>query len=334
MIFFIVAFLLTLLLTPVAMRLAHKLGIVDHPNGTLKKHHTPTPYLGGVAVFISVFAPVFVLNNEAFLNTEYLGLFLGGLIIVFGGLVDDRRPLDPVFKICFQMAAAICAGYSGLHTTFNGSLVFDYALTLLWIIGGINSFNLIDIMDGLASGVAAISAMFLGFLFLLKGEIFYCSLLFSLSGACLGFLRFNFNPARIFLGDAGSQMLGYLLFCLALKWSSDEDFGHRLFIPLFILAIPIFETFFVSVMRLKSRSSPFRGSNDHFALRMVNVGLSIKVTVGLALLCSAILGLGALLILRYDAASYFIIGISLMFVLVISLRLGEIDMTVAREESV
>ncbi|WP_379138563.1 MraY family glycosyltransferase [Paenibacillus sp. sgz500958] len=332
MIFFLLAFLLTVLLTPAAMMLANKFDIVDHPNGVLKRHYKSTPYLGGIALFISVIATALMLKRTEFLDLKHLGLFLGGLIIVCGGLIDDKRALPPGLKMGVQIAAAICAMYSGLHTNFNAPPGLNSVLTLLWIIGGVNAFNLIDIMDGLAAGVAALSALFLGVLLLLKGEIFYSSLLFALSGACLGFLLFNFNPARIFLGDAGSQFLGYLLFCLAIQWSTNETFGHRLFIPLFILAIPLFETFFVSVMRLRRRVSPFRGSNDHFALRMVKVGLSIKATVGLTLLCSVTLGLAAILILKYDAASYYTIGIALLLVLILFHRLGGIDMTAAREE--
>ncbi|OMF37952.1 hypothetical protein BK133_02905 [Paenibacillus sp. FSL H8-0548] len=327
MIVIIFVFLLTTLLTPAAIKLSNKFNIVDHPNHLLKTHQKPIPNLGGLVMFISMIIPLMVLQGQALYASENFVFLVGAVIIIIGGLIDDRYALRPVTKLVFQAAAGISLFSYGFHTNFFEWSIMDGMLTLIWLLGVINAINLIDIMDGLAAGVAAISSVFLCILLLAKGEFFFSSILLGVAAACLGFLLFNFNPARIYLGDAGSQLLGYLLACSALKWSINENFDHRLFIPILILGIPLFETIFVSILRLKAKRSPFKGSKDHFALRLVKLGYSVKFTVILTYLFALVLGLLACLMLFYNTMALYIIGASFVGALLIALRLSQIDMS-------
>lgn len=326
MILFIIVFLLTVLFIPVVIRLANKFNIVDHPNHILKTHQKPIPNLGGIVVFISILIPLILLQGQALFVSENLVLLLGAGIIVMGGIIDDWYALRPGTKLLFQAAAGVCICIFNLNTNFFEWPMMDFILTLLWIVGVINAINLIDIMDGLAAGIVAIASVFLCILLFIKGEFFYSLILIGVVAACLGFLVFNFNPAKIYLGDAGSQLLGYLLACSSLKWSINENFDHRLFIPIFIIGIPLFETVFISVLRLKAKRSPFKGSKDHFALRIVKLGYSIKSTVILTYLFALFLGLLAYLMHYYDAMAYYIIGMSSVVILLVALRLSRVDM--------
>ncbi|MCU6709585.1 undecaprenyl/decaprenyl-phosphate alpha-N-acetylglucosaminyl 1-phosphate transferase [Paenibacillus sp. J5C_2022] len=325
----IVAFAASILFTPLAIPLAMKLQMVDRPNRGLKTHRKPIPYLGGVAVFISLCLPLLILHGELLMVREHASLMLGAAIVLLGGVIDDRYELRPLGKLLFQCAAVVPIWTSGMRAGLLDSALWDGLLSCLWMIAIINAFNLIDIMDGLSATVAAIAALFLSILFDVQGDAWFGAIMLSLLGACGGFLLYNFHPARIFLGDAGSQLIGYLLAAAALNWASHEPIslgGHHIFVPALIFAIPLGETLFISILRLKAKRSPFQGSKDHFAQRMVKQGFSIPMTVALTALFAATLDVLAMIALYYTAAAPYCIGLALLLLMTTAYKLGRIDM--------
>lgn len=323
---FLLSTSLVIFLTPLAIVTAKKFGIVDHPNFSLKKHNKSTPYLGGLsiltAVYMTIYLEMFIFGQT--INTEHTGLLLGIFIIFSLGLFDDIHSVSPLTKICFQGIAAAIVWFQGLELHLFHNSIGNAIIMFIWVIGISNALNLVDIMDGLASGIGGIAALFFALLMLMEGQLFYGSLLLALSGACLGFLVFNFNPAKIFLGDAGSLTIGFILACSSVKWTQVSE-GNQIFVPLILLSIPIFETIYISFLRIRAGRSPLLGSNDHFAKRMVKAGLSIKQTV----ICTYVLGL-LLCFASYLASifSFYIIYFLTVVIIVflsIGLTLSKVD---------
>jgi len=290
------SFIFSLLLTPIAKRAALRFMILDVSDSRLKTHKNSTPYLGGLSIFASVLiaTALIILLFKVMIPFALYGLLISCWIIMVTGLIDDTLNLTPLTKVSFEVVAAMLAWFTGTGITLTGVEQVDFMLTILWIVGLSNAFNLIDIMDGLASGVAAVSSIFLSFLCFELGEIIYGLLLLSIAGACLGFLKFNFNPAQIFMGDTGSLFLGFFIACSTTRIFNYKESGLE-FLPIITLGIPIFETIFISLLRMKSGVFPWKGTKDHFALRLVRIGLSVKRIVILTYLFGVFLGSAALL---------------------------------------
>ncbi len=277
---FLLAAIIIVLLTPLAIMLAKKFGIVDHPDQALKKHRQPTPYLGGAAIVMTLYLTlglIIILYNLT-INAEQTGMLLGLFVIFSIGLFDDFHAVKPLMKLSFQGLATAIVMLYGLGLQLTEHPLLNIMIMLIWVIGITNALNLVDIMDGLASGIGGIAAFFLAVLLFLAGQIVFGAAMLALAGACLGFLAFNFYPAKIFLGDAGSLAIGFMLACAAVKWIEIRE-EHHLLVPVLLLAIPIFETVYISILRLKAGKSPLQGSDDHFAKRMVKAGFTIKQTV-------------------------------------------------------
>jgi len=282
------ALVLSLLGTPLAARTAVKFGIVDRPDGSLKKHGAPIPYLGGLAVYGS-FILTMALTFD--FGQKILGLLLAGTILVLLGLIDDFGVLGVWPKFIGQGFATLILIKSDI--AIHIGVLPDWlnlTLTVLWILGVTNAFNIIDIMDGLASGTAFIAAAFLLVVAFLNGQGPIVLMTATLMGSLLGFLRFNRHPARIFMGDTGSLFIGMMLGALAMigKYDARNDIGYLS--PLLILAVPIFDTLYVMALRLARGRNPFKGSPDHFALRLHRLGLSVPAVVGLTWAGGAVLG--------------------------------------------
>ena len=215
----VAAFLLSLALalywTPIMRKAAMQLGIVDKPDGLLKKHDGVTPYLGGLAVYGSFLLTVGVLTN---FEQQTLGLLLSGSIVVLVGLIDDFGALTPLQKLIGQTVAALVLIKSGTYIKLEFiPVAVAIPLTVLWILAVTNAVNIIDILDGLASGVASISAIVIAVANHMAGRDSVAFLSIVLAGSCLGFLRYNFHPARIYLGDAGSLFIGFKLAALSMN---------------------------------------------------------------------------------------------------------------------
>ncbi len=274
---FVSSLLLSLYLTPIFRDSALRIGIVDRPDGGLKTQDAPIPYLGGIAVFSAVLFPVAIFLR---FSDRLTGLLLASCIIVLLGLIDDIGRLSPRIKLLVQVVAGFLMIKSGIRIRI-GFLppLACVALTFLWMIVMTNGFNLIDVMDGLASGVACVSSAALAVIFALQGKQIGMVVCLSLLGALLGFLRYNRPPAGIYLGDAGSLLIGFLLGGLAID--ADYTLGNRFgwMTALAIFSVPLFEILFVSWLRFRRGASIFIGSRDHFSLRMRKWRLSKGQTV-------------------------------------------------------
>ncbi len=289
---FLVAFVLSLYFTPVIRKGAIAYGVVDQPDGNLKVHREPVAYLGGVAIYLSfLFALAFTYDFD----TEVLGLLLSASIIVMLGLFDDLKVLTPEVKLLGQLVAALVLIKAGIMIRLAFLPEWSlYALTIFWLVGITNAINLIDVSDGLAAGTSAIAGIFLYGVSVWNGHTTIAMLTLALVGASLGFLAFNRPPARIYLGDAGSMFLGFMLGALAM--SGHYTFNHRVgaVAPVVILGVPIFDTFYVMGVRAVRRIPLMQGSPDHFAVRLRNHGVRASVIAAVAYASAVILGVCAL----------------------------------------
>ncbi len=260
------AYLLALLGTPMARDAALRFGVVDAPDGRLKRQRDPVPYLGGMAVFVAF---LLALGMTFDLEAELLALLLAATIAATLGLVDDFGVLTPRAKVLGQLVAVFVLVRAGVAVQVVALPWWVRLLvTVLWLVGLSNAFNLVDIMDGLASGVGVIAATFLLVVALLNGRVVVAALTVALIGALLGFLRFNFHPARIYLGDCGSLFVGLLLGALAMVMDYTRTNPLGFVAPLFILAVPLVDTAYVTVLRLRAGRRIYHGSPDHFPLRL------------------------------------------------------------------
>ena len=249
--------MLALWLTPLAARLATRIGLVDHRSSARRLHTSPIPFGGGIAMFVAVAVPVLLLSPS--LGGRAHAILLGACVCAAVGLLDDRFEINPIAKLIGELAAAaipVAAGATIDHLTLPllhpldlGAL--QYPVTMLWIVALMNSFNFIDGMDGLAAGVGAITASTFAILALSLNRGGAAVLAAALAGACLGFLRYNFHPARVFMGDAGSLTLGYLLAVIAIQGVLKTAAAVALLFPTLVLLVPIFDTSFVLLHRIK-----------------------------------------------------------------------------------
>jgi UDP-GlcNAc:undecaprenyl-phosphate GlcNAc-1-phosphate transferase len=285
--------------TPVMRRAALQMGIVDRPDGVLKQHESATPYLGGLAVFAAFLLSVGVFSN---FQQETLGLLLSGTIILMVGLIDDFGVLTPPQKLLGQALAATVLIRSGIFIKLE-FLGWGIALplTVLWILSVTNAFNIIDIMDGLAPGVAVIAAVAIGVANVLAGRESIALLSFVLAGAVLGFLKHNFHPARIYLGDAGSLFIGFMLAALSMNAGYTRFNLVAVISPALILGVPLFDLAFVMYVRWRRGVPVMKGSPDHFALRLRQMSLSVPETAGVTYAVAAVLAGVALIVSQVDA---------------------------------
>ncbi len=282
----------SLLLTPWMARTAGRIGLVDRPDGALKTQRAPVPYLGGLSVFVAFLAAVAAFGE---LTRPALAILLGGTLVMALGLLDDMGRLSPLAKLAGQglaVATAMKAGV-GIHIVFLPEWLSP-VLTFLWLLGVTNAMNIIDVMDGLAGGVGmAACAVFL-VLSLTADQAAEALLAAALLGALAGFLRYNIHPARIYLGDAGSLFAGFVLGALSLTGVYARNNQVALLAPLLILGVPLFDTLFVSVIRLRRGRSPLLGSPDHFALRLLRRRLSVPQTAAASWGAAVVLGAGGM----------------------------------------
>lgn len=323
---FLASLLLSLYLTPIFRDSARRIGIVDRPDGDLKTQKAPVPYLGGLAVFCAVLFPVAVFLR---FSDQLMGLLLASCIVVMLGLIDDIGRLSPRVKLLVQVIAVFLMIKSGIRIriAFLPPLAC-IVLTFLWMIVMTNGFNLIDVMDGLAGGVASVSAAALAVIFLLQGKQIGMVVCVSLAGALLGFLRYNRSPAQIYLGDTGSLLLGFLLGGLAID--ADYTFRNPLgwMTALAVFAVPLFEILFVSFLRFRRGASILVGSRDHFSLRLRKWKLSKNQTVLWSCAAAALSsGIGIIVMHFRPVASLAGYGIIVAMFIVVAVWLKAIDMT-------
>ena len=289
---FIIALILSLVLTPLAGRLGARFGALDEPSER-KMHGRPIPRIGGLAIFAAFFLTLALGSlfhtavSDLLVLDRQIVFLLGGAFICFGiGLFDDFHRLSPRIKFFFQVIAASVAFYGGLRIEFFSFFgvglhfgILSYLVTVFWFVLFINAVNLIDGLDGLAAGIAFFTATVLVILSVLRGEYLIGMLFAVLAGTCLGFLRYNFNPASIFMGDSGSYFLGYAIAGLSIMGSIKSQVGAAMLIPVLALGIPLFDTILSPIRRFVRGRKMFRPDNGHIHHRLLDMGLTAKKAV-------------------------------------------------------
>lgn len=321
------ALLISLYTTPLMRTAALRFGIVDRPDGRLKKQSEPVPYLGGLAIYLSFLLALTA--TRRFDSTEVLGMLLAGAIVVILGLIDDLGVLSPGIKLAGQVVAVLALINASVYIKL-GFLPPPLAIVLsfLWLLGIINAFNLIDVMDGLAAGVAAAAAFILFLIAAVNGRQTYAILLAALCGALLGFLRYNVEPARIYMGDTGSMFIGLMLGALAMNNSYTRQNLVASVAPVVILGVPIFDTLFVMYVRYRRGLPVFLGSPDHFALRLRKWRLTTRQTVRASWAATVALGgLAIAMMLSETAVALGILAGIALASIVMALLLRRIDMS-------
>lgn len=336
---------LAALLTLMARRVAIRISFVDHPGGH-KSHRTPTPYAGGCAIFlaawlalgaallVAAFVPeTWIASTFGETARAYIGgirtragqtliILAGGLVLHVLGLLDDRHPLPPVRKLLVIVAVALLVATLGrVRVAEFAGVGVSVILTTAWFVVIVNSFNFLDNMDGLSAGVACICLLALSVCGFMAGQVLVPALGCVFLGAVGGFLIFNFPPARIFMGDAGSLVVGYMLATVSVLttyYQSGEGLPpFALAMPLVILAIPLYDFVSVVAIRLLEGRNPMKGDQRHFSHRLVERGLSRRLAVLTIYLATATTGLAATLLPRANLRQTITIGVMVLMVLAI-----------------
>lgn len=296
---FAIALMASLLLTWPVRQFALYIGFVDRPSAR-KVHLRPMPLLGGVAIYLGfVLAIAFTLRTET--RTEVLGIIAGATLLAVTGILDDSGILHHQIKLFISMPLAACmlivAGIrAGIFSQLIGGRIgtlADIALTIFWVVGITAAFSILDHMDGLCAGIAAVASAFFALSAALNGQRMVCTLAAAALGASLGFLRWNFAPAKIFMGDGGAMFLGFLMATLGLKLRPLNAHSRLDWLaPVFILAIPIFDTTLISISRSRRGLLPFTApGKDHTAHRLANLGLGQARAVLVLYGAASILGI-------------------------------------------
>lgn len=299
--------------TPLIRRMALRLGVTDAPNAR-KLHVQPVPLLGGAAIYLAFMLVLLFLGDRAYVN-ETVGIFIGATLMSFMGVVDDRWGLGSYAKLLGQLLAAAILIVGGVQVRLFGGWI-DIAVTMLWVVGITNALNLIDNMDGLAGGVAMIAAVFFTLLAALSGQYLVGALAAALAGACLGFLIYNWNPAHIFMGDAGSLFLGFLLAAVGIKLRFPANSNTITWlIPILIMAVPIFDTALVFLSRLRRGKNPLTTpGKDHLSHRLAFLTGSRREAVLICYLIAGAIGLVAIFLTQATLTEAIFIGVALIAV--------------------
>lgn len=301
---FFMAAALSYIFTPFAMKLAWKLGAIDIPKDARRVHKEPIPRLGGLAIFIGfMLAALLTLPLK---NPSVQGILLGAMVIVGVGILDDIYSLSPKVKLLLQIAAALIPILFGIRVEwitnpFGGMFYigkYSVIITLFWIVGITNTLNFIDGLDGLAAGISAIASitMLLVNLNLKQGNpVIFTALL---AGACIGFLPYNFNPAKIFMGDTGAMFLGFVLSSVAVDAAVKSATVVALIVPMLALGLPIFDTAFAIIRRFVNGKPIMQADRGHIHHRLIDNGLTQRQAVLFLYSMSVVLGLCAVLMVK------------------------------------
>ena len=318
---FVVSVVMALGLTPLALRIALRRQVLDHP-GDYKAQESPVPYLGGLAIVLAFSSAILVatLISPPPGGVRELAILLGmAILLSFVGLGDDLYGFPPLPRFLVEIAAATVIWWSGVGITLFDRSFADGVLTVLWIVGITNAFNLLDNMDGLSAGIAAVASATFFVLAVTNGQTAVAGLSIALCGCALGFLRSNFHPARIYMGDAGSLFFGFMLAVLGIKLHFEAPREITFMVPALVLGVAILDTTLVVVSRLAHRLSPFAGGRDHISHRLVFVGIPVRSAVALIYAAGVALGWLAIVMSRQDLAT----GLILMgFVISVAMFAG------------
>ena len=338
---FLLAFIVTFMVTPYSIKLAEKIGAIDVPKDDRRMRKKSLPKLGGIAVIagfaISFIYLISVMHIEGSINlfdsnqyfTKLIGIGIGIIIIAITGIIDDTKGINPFQKLLGQTLAAFAAVAFGVQidninipylTNLGLSYEVSIISTIIWIVGITNAINLIDGLDGLSSGIALISCVSLLIIFALNGSpIIAILMITSLIGSLLGFLPFNFSPAKTFIGDTGSNFLGYILSIVSILGIAKTYTAAVIALPILVLGLPIFDVIWAIIRRLikgKSIKAIFKADRGHLHHRLLSRGFSQKQAVIILYVISAALGVFAIILLDsgiWKALSFLLMVVAALF---------------------
>lgn len=321
------AFVISVVSMPVVIKIAYKIGAVDQPDSR-KVHSRTMPRLGGLAIFSAFLISMLIFPGGL---GPFQGVIYGAVIIFIVGMMDDIYQLSPWVKLLGQCIAAGLAIYFGVvveivTNPFDGPIdlgLFSIPLTFIWIVGVSNAINLIDGLDGLAGGVSAIAAVTMGIVALMQNQTQVAVAAFTLAAAVAGFIPYNFFPAKTFMGDCGSNLLGFVLACLAILGTAKSAALISLFIPIVILGIPIFDTFFAIIRRINNKAPIFKPDKDHLHHRLMALGMSHRKSVCLIYLISGFFsGVAVTLTFITDPRATLVLALLLMLIVLGADKVG------------
>lgn len=329
----VIAFLISLGVTPFVIKLAFKIGAVDVPKEKRKIHNKPMPRMGGFAIFIA-FVLGLVISQGAITTTER-GIIIGATVIVIGGILDDVMELKPKSKLAFQVLAAVILilhgiyinsitnPFSSLSDGFINTNIFAIPMTIIWVVGVTNALNLIDGLDGLAAGVGFIASVTIYMVAILAERNSVATLTAILAGSILGFLPYNFNPASIFMGDTGSQLLGFLLAAISMEGAVKSATTFVVVVPILALGLPIYDTLFAVIRRKVNGKSIMEADRGHLHHRLLDLGLSQRQSVIIMYLISACLGGIAILAMEISTKkAYFLLVSVIVLIAGVAWKMG------------
>ncbi len=339
---FATAFIITFLTTPFVKRIAMRVGIVDKPDEARRVHKKPIPLLGGLSMFYGFIVSIILFG---IVDKGVRGLVLGALVILVVGIVDDAKQLSAKTKLPFQILAAIILILHGVRIewisvpTFiseSGVMALGFwgiPLTIFWVVGVTNAVNLIDGLDGLAAGVSSIACMSLFCIALIVGEFEVALLTAALAGSCFGFLPYNFNPAKIFMGDTGSTFLGFTLATVSIMGLFKSYAVISVAVPFLVLGLPLFDTGFAIFRRVKAGKPIMSPDRDHIHHRVLDMGFSQKKTVSIIYLMCTVLGLCAVVMVTNGIVQTLLLIVGVIVAAVLAARINQIKSDTALEEA-
>lgn len=324
----LVAFLISFASTPAVIAVANKIKALDIPKDERRVHKKPIPLIGGLAIFYG-----FVISVLCFgvIDKAVMGILIGALIMVTVGVIDDMKDLPAKVKLVFQIIAALIAVGSGLSIEYIanpfsrwfGSAYINLKwlsvpITVIWIVGVTNAVNLIDGLDGLAAGISSIASVTFLALTIFSQNLNIAIMTAALAGACFGFLPYNFNPAKIFMGDTGSTFLGYVLACISVQGLLKVHALISFAVPVLILGLPIFDTLFAIIRRILTGRSPMSPDRGHLHHRLIDMGFSQRQTVAILYTLTSILCLTAVVMSLKDTLRAIILVVAVLAIILVS----------------
>ena len=324
----LVAFVVAAAVTPAAIKIAPKIGAMDIPKDERRMHKKPMPRFGGIAIYLGIMVAlaVFALKDKGITS-----VMTGCTLIYMLGLIDDLKDLKPLVKLCGQIVCATVVYIMGVRIEFitnyfgPGNMAFGdvacFIITVLWLIAITNAVNLIDGLDGLAAGIAAISALCIGYVAYIHGQYVPTLAMMAIAGAALGFLPYNFNPAKIFMGDSGSELLGFSIAAVSILGTVKSATIVVVIIPALVLGLPIFDTVMAIFRRLAKHQSIGTADKDHLHHRIMKAGFGQKRAVMILYCISGIMGIVAVLYSRGLTVEY--LGLTAVAIMLIYVLLSD-----------
>jgi UDP-GlcNAc:undecaprenyl-phosphate GlcNAc-1-phosphate transferase len=322
----VAALVMSFAATPLVKIFAQKVGAMDVPKDGRRMHDHPIPRLGGLAMFLGFLLATLVFSN---IDTQVRGMLLGCVVVVTAGVIDDIHPLKWWVKLILQLAAAgITVGHGIRIEVFTNPNLFSEGwlilgwlsvpITILWIVLVTNSVNLIDGLDGLAVGVSGIGSVAMLVIALLVSEGNVAIIMAALAGACLGFIPYNLNPAKIFAGDTGALLLGYVLATMSVIGMFKTYAIISFLLPFLVLALPLFDTIFAILRRVAHGQSPMQADRGHVHHRLIDMGLSQKQAVAILYCVSTVFGLAAVVLATSGRVKALVVALAFMAIVSIA----------------